>query len=457
MPVRLRITLLFTLLVVVILALVCGSVYYFSHTSRIQSIKTRLTNRALTTARLLGQSEIFDRALVSRIDSSTTIALNNKIVKAYDYKNRPIYWYSDVPGDSLTVSEKILNEARVSGNAYFSQKEKEAVAHHYTSNNLRIVMVVAAEDEVGKKNLQRLLQFLLLSFLGGVVIAFTGGYLFSKGLLRPIKNIADNVNEISAHNLTRRIEGGHVRDEWTYLTNTLNALLNRLQESFDLQKRFIANASHELLTPLTTISSQIEVSLQRDRPAEEYRKVMQSIHHDVRQMGKLTQVLLAFAKAAESPEGLELSPVRIDEVLMSLPSEVVKLNKTYSVSLQFDELPEEEELLVVHGNEELLFTAIKNIVVNACKYSDNHHAQVTLKTATPKILIAIQDTGSGIPEAEKENIFQPFYRLEESRTTKGFGLGLSLAHRIVKLHQGEISVQSEVGVGTTFVISLPVA
>ncbi len=129
---------------------------------------------------------------------------------------------------------------------------------------MRLVVVAAAYDEMGLDKLRQLRNILLFSFLTGTIIAFAGGYFFSGRLLQPIKKIADDINEISAQDLNRRIQAGKVNDEWQYLSETLNQLLNRLQESFDMQRRFIANASHELSTPLTSISSQLEVSLQKE-------------------------------------------------------------------------------------------------------------------------------------------------------------------------------------------------
>ncbi len=126
-----------------------------------------------------------------------------------------------------------------------------------------------------------------------------------------------------------------------------------------------------------------------------------------------------------------------------MPSEAAKIDKAYSVLLEFNELPEEEENLLVFGNEELLFTAIKNIVLNACKYSKNQQAVILLNADDKNIFISIRNIGSEIPANELENIFQPFYRVEENRTTGGFGLGLSLAEKIIKLHRGEITVNSE--------------
>ena len=457
MPVRVRITLIFSLLVFVILSMVCSGVYYFYYQTRLDNIKTRLTNRAITTARLLSQREIFDKSLIQRIDSSTTLSFKNKTVQAYNHQNRRIYFYSEVPDDTLPVNTKLLNNARVKGSVYFTEGSREVMAYHYNYNNSGIVMVVAGEDVEGKESLKDLSEILLLGFLVGNIFVLISGYFFSRGLLLPIRKISKDVAEISAHNLARRIETGKSKDEWSQLSVTLNDLLNRLQESFDMQRRFISNASHELSTPLTAILSQLEVSLQRERSAEEYRTTLQSIYQDVQHLAKLTQTLLEFAKASGNPGGLEIDLVRIDEIILNLPAEVSKINSSYTVKIEFDDLPDEEENLLVFGNEALLFTAINNIVINACKYSEDHEADVSLQVSNSAISITIKDRGKGIESAELGKIFQPFYRIEENRKESGFGLGLSLANRIIKIHKGTIEVVSRPGKGTAFHIQLPSA
>ena len=326
MPVRLRIILLFSLLVFIILALLCGGVYYFSYQARINTIKMRLTNRAITTAILLSQQEVFDHKLIQRIDSTTTKSLNNKTVQAYNDQNVRIYVYSDVPGDTLNITPEILEEARVKGSYYFLIRDKEAVAYHYTSARAKMIVVSAGEDDEGKRNLHLLFKRLLTGFLISNVLILIIGYFFSQGLLQPIKRITTDVEEISAQNLTRRISTGSTKDEWYQLAQTFNKLLNRLQESFELQRRFISNASHELSTPLTAISSQLEVSLQRLRGAEEYRNVIHSTYHDVQQLIKLTQTLLEFAKASVIRGGLDINLIRLDEVILGLPAEIAKIN-----------------------------------------------------------------------------------------------------------------------------------
>src|SRR5688572_16871790 len=317
MPVRLRITLLFTLMVFIILGIVCIFISFFSHRSRSETIKTRLTNRSITTARLLSTSGLFDRELVQRIDSLTTLALKDKSVQAYNHSGKIIYNYSDKAGDTIPVTPDILNKARLTSNGYyFMQDNKEVVAYYYTDTSPSMVVVCAGRDEDGKKNLDQLRTILIFSFLLGIIIAAVGGYFFSTRLLSPIKGITNEVAEISAQNLARRIPTGIAKDEWYEMTVTLNQLLDRLQESFELQRRFISNASHELSTPLTAISSQLEIALQRKRTPEEFERIIADVRQDVYRMSKLTQTLLEFAKAAGNKGGLTINMVRIDEILL---------------------------------------------------------------------------------------------------------------------------------------------
>jgi signal transduction histidine kinase len=189
----------------------------------------------------------------------------------------------------------------------------------------------------------------------------------------------------------------------------------------------------------------------------QYRQIVQSVYDDVRHLSKLTQTLLEFAQASGDPGGLEIEMVRIDEILMRLPAAIKNMGNSNSVVLTFNDLPENEAQLIVHGNAELLFLAIKNIVTNACKYSDDHKATVNLAVIGSQVIITISDKGIGIAKSDLGKIFQPFYRVNNTNSPGGFGLGLSLSGRIIKLHKGNISVESVPGQGTTFTVQLPMA
>jgi two-component system sensor histidine kinase ArlS len=457
MHVRIKITLLFTLITCVLLALFCGFIYYFFYSIRLENMKAHLTNHVLTTANMLREPGTFNPTLMKKIDSITVIPMQKKTIQVYSSFNKKIYTDSDTPADTLRITDEILNKARTDRKYFFNIGNREAIACYDMKNNNHPVIIAAAFDEEGMRNLNHLKIILLITFIGGNLIAFSAGYFFSKILLNPIRKIANDVKDISAQNLAHRIKSGNANDEWNYLTKTLNELLDRLQQSFEMQRRFISSASHELSTPLTSISSQLEVSLQRNRDAKEYRGIMQSVYQDVRNLAQLTQTLLEFATVSGIKGGIEINSVRIDEILMQLPGEITKMNSEYSVKLEFEKLPENEERLLVFGNAELLFSAIKNVVSNSCKYSPDHHAIVKLLVQPKEIFIAIEDNGKGISENDLKNIFQPFYRSEESKSITGFGVGLPLVYRIIKLHKGQIKVNSIVNKGTTVLIQLPIA
>src|SRR5580693_704287 len=142
MPVKIRITLLFTLLAWGILTLVCGSVYYFSYTNRIKDIQTRLANRAITTGRLLSQTRVFDQAQIRKIDSSTAVAMQDKVVEAYDAADRRVYWYSDKPADTIRTDKPVIDRARADKSPiFFNEGPKDAVAFYYSDKDASFVII----------------------------------------------------------------------------------------------------------------------------------------------------------------------------------------------------------------------------------------------------------------------------------------------------------------------------
>ena len=142
--------------------------------------------------------------------------------------------------------------------------------------------------------------------------------------------------------------------------------------------------------------------------------------------------------------------------MLNAIEEVNKLHNYYHVYFSFDEIPEEESQCYIYGNEELLFIAFKNIIENACKYSPTHNAWVSIAVKLDKKIIRVKDEGIGMTEDELKKVFEPFFRSEKVENVfEGLGLGLSLSLRIVRLHKGEINIDSEPGKGSVFTISLP--
>ncbi|SKA10449.1 sensor histidine kinase [Sediminibacterium ginsengisoli] len=458
MKIKYRITLLFTIVVTAILLVVCVSVYYLSQLNREKDFRTRVRNRALTTGGLLFKVNGMDREMMRRIDEQMVITQQQKSVIVYNEQGQEIYHAVDVNATPVKADQEILDKVKKDGQYIFKRDGRDAVALIYKAGDGKAYLVVAAAyDRDGANRLSELKFVLILSFFTGILITVISGLFFSSGLVAPIKKITNEVKEISSQNLSRRIDVNEPKDELNELSSTFNALLTRLQESFEIQRRFIANASHELSTPLTSISSQLEITMQNERSAEEYKHVIDSVYDDVRTLTQLTRSLLELAKATGTSDGMELSLVRIDELLMRIPADIRKASKEYSTELHFDTFPDNEDNLLVFGNTDLLYSAIKNIVLNGCKYSDNHTAAISLNFAEDKLDIIVRDNGPGISEKDQQLIFQPFYRGSDVEGTHGSGLGLSLALRIINLHKGEIRIMESSRKGTAFQISLPIA
>lgn len=457
MKIKYRITILFTLLVTLISLLICSSVYYFSDLSRKTTFAKRLHNRATTTANLLLTVNGIDETLLRKIDETTIFNIKEKSVVVYNSQFKELYSYTDNNIEPIVVDTSLLRKAEQEKEVNFSDGRREATALFYVDENKPYIVVAAAYDKDGIEKLSQLRFILSLSFFFSILITFLTGYFFSKRIVAPIKKISREVKEISSQNLSRRIILQPAKDELYELSSTFNELLQRLEKSFEIQRHFIANASHELFTPLTSISSQLEITLQNEREAEEYKTVINSVYMDVKDLTRLTRSLLEIAKASGTTNGMELILVRMDELLMKLPAELRDMNKSYQVVLLFDNFPEDDDLLLVFGNPELLYSAIKNVAVNACKYGSDHTATISLEFPSNKLQIGIKDNGPGILEEEKNLIFQPFYRSKQNQDLPGFGLGLSLAYRIIKLHKGSMEITNNPDKGAAFKIELPIA
>ncbi len=453
MKIRYKIMLLFTLLVTAIISLLTWSVFYFARLERVEVFNKRLRARATYNAQLYALMGDSAFSFLRRIDTTGGL-LPSRSVGVYADDGKTLYKY-DMPGSPpLVITPELLREVKEKGEKDFSVDNREAVALHRETNRKDFIIVVAGHDEDGLERVDTLNKILLISLVLGVCLTALVSYLFTGQLLRPLSLIIKEVQDISSYDLSNRIRAGAGQDELSQLANTFNDLLGRLQESFAIQRRFISNASHELSTPLTSVSSQVEVALQKERNADEYKQVLYSVKEDVQQMRQLTKSLLEIAKTG-SQGGIELNEVRVDEVLLKVMADVKKLSADYLVELNFGEFPEDEKDFVVFGNSELLYIAIKNIVENGCKYSSDKRSVVDLTFADHKVFVHVMNEGDVIAAEEIQQIFQPFYRGAGTTNTRGFGLGLALAQRIIALHKGFIRVRSDMDSGTSFTIEMP--
>jgi signal transduction histidine kinase len=451
MNVRARLTLIFSIIVIVLVSGISIAIYFFSADYREDDFYQRLKNKAVNTAKLLIEVEEVDADLLKRIERDNPTNLPNERIIIFNYKNEELY-SSDV-GDSIMVERSILDDVRLEKEIRFARGNFEALGFLFIEKFDRFTVIAAAEDIYGLGKLRNLRNILLLTFGICIVVVPISGWIYVGRMLSPISTLVNQTEEISASHLDRRLHAANTTDEFGKLTETFNSMLERLEQAFLAQKHFISNASHELRTPLTSITGEIQVTLAQDRDKEKYKDVLKSVLDDVKRLSHLSNQLLLLAQAStDFPDQIK-NPVRIDEMIWQLKDDLTKSEPEYRIEIDMD-ASLDDEALTVQGDEQLLKVAFLNLMDNGCKYSDSKTVKVKLSSGSHTINMNFENRGIGIDPVDLETIFQPFFRGRKARSFKGHGIGLSLVQRIITLHQGAIKVMSDDGL-VLFSVNLP--
>jgi two-component system, OmpR family, sensor histidine kinase ArlS len=451
MKLAFKINLLFVGIVFCILFGMAFLIYSVSSENIHRSFKEQIRSRAGRAAYLFNLFRNDTTNLLKSLDTNAPSVLFNRNIGIYRADYRELYEFHDEGVMEIKPDTLWLSKAKENGE-YFLRISGKNIGIFQHDNG--ILVLVAAENVSGEAYIQNLKKIFIIYFPVAVVLTLLSGFLFSRSIVKPIKQTIHDVKLITSQNLSHRLYSGKGKDELKELNETFNALLNRLEESFAMEKRFISNASHELSTPLTAISSQIDVALLQERSVKEYQNVLTSVLKDTQGLHQLVRNLLEIAKAG-SHGLISLEKVRIDEVLTKAYSEVLRISNEYKIELSFPDLPEDENECMVFGNSHLLNSAFKNIMENGCKYSPDGKINVELQIRDYDAEIRFANKSEFLPSEEIEKIFEPFYRGKNAGTKPGVGLGLTLTRRIVGLHKGNLTIHSEQGTGTVIVISLP--
>jgi heavy metal sensor kinase len=292
--------------------------------------------------------------------------------------------------------------------------------------------------------------FAPLAFLISVI----GGWFLAHKSLRPVDEITKAVREITAQNLTRRLPPAKVDDELGRLSAQFNDMIGRLQSSFAQVQQFSADASHELRTPLTIMRGEVEVALRGKRLNAETRELLTSLRDELVRLSSIVDGLLSLVRSDVGRHALDLSEVPLHDLLLQLLDDARKLAAPHRITVTLDPV----EPIAVVGDPLRLRQLLLNLIDNAVKYTPaGGSVRLSLTRRAGQAVIAVSDTGIGIPADEQPRIFERFHRVhrEGLESPPGSGLGLSIAKWIAEAHNGSIEVESTVGVGSTFRVLLP--
>lgn len=455
MEIRKKISFQFTVIVAVIQMVLSLAIYISFAKSREEDLYGKLEAKAKGVGQMLIDIVEIDAVLLEKIERNNPLSLPFEKIIIYNYQNKVLFSSDD--HKEIAIHINLIDQVRLSNRVRSRIGEYEVLGKFYTNPNERIVVFVAAIDLYGFKKLTILRWILTIVFVIGLVIVYFAGRIFAGRAVQPILKVMSQVDSIGVSNLNARLDEGPSKDEIARLSATFNKLLERLEASFKMQKSFIANASHEMNTPLTVITGQLEVVLMKARTNNEYAETINNVLSEIRNLNLLSIKLLMLAQASTELTSTSFALLRIDDLLWQVRSEILTRSPEFSVKIEIHEEIDDEAQLMVLGNEMLLKTAIANIIENGCKYSDNHKVGISLTKVSENLIIHFIDVGIGIPEDEMQMIFQPFYRSKSVKNNDGHGIGLSLAEKVIILHRGTITVTSEVGQGSDFMIQLPLA
>ncbi|WP_212004184.1 cell wall metabolism sensor histidine kinase WalK [Chitinophaga sp. HK235] len=453
MKIKYKIALYYTLSASLMLIAFAVLAYYFSAKSRKAEYLERLEYRARSIANVIIEDGNVKVDLLRKLDRTTFQDLYKETILVYN----PSYdlLYSNLKDTTIRTHRSLLDFIKQNKLYSYDKGNGEVVGVYYTEGDMSVIVLVSSFDKYGFQNLQNLRQILLLELVTAVLILVGVGYFFARKMVQPIDRLVQQVDSINANNMQDAQVAVKGKDEIATLGANFNTMLQRLSDSFDLQKSFVSNASHELRTPLAAIISQLQVTLSKERTKEEYQSVLASVLEDAENLSDLSNGLLQLAQSELNQEQFVFANVRIDELLMDMANLIrLKQKAQNKVDIQFIKVPENELLVTCFGNESLLKVLFLNLVDNACKFSPDNSAHVCIDFFTQYITVQIKNQGPLITADEINKIFEPFYRGENAHQTRGHGLGLSICKKIVQIHNGHITVTSNEE-GNTFTVILP--
>jgi heavy metal sensor kinase len=304
------------------------------------------------------------------------------------------------------------------------------------------------------ETLQWLLMTLGVVVIGIFVCAWVGSNWIARMALSPIETLGQTATQVSAQSLDTRVFLEAPYEEFHQLAKSFNDMFERLQGVFESQRRFVGDAAHELKTPLTAMKGNLEVGLQRDRSTEEYRDVLSTTLGQVEHLARLVKSLLTLTQFSGEHPPIDRKPVLLEPLLKELVSELSVLaeDKGCLFTAHLQEVPQ------ILGDAGQLKQLVINLLDNAIRHTpQGGSVTVSMQSSENKVLLMVEDTGSGIGTEHLPHLFTRFYRADRARDKEsgGTGLGLAIAKEIVVAHHGTITVQSEVGKGSVFTVSLP--
>ncbi len=446
MKIKDRLALYFTLISTLVLLCVLFAVYFTCLNFMRSEFFDRLTDRTTVTAKLYLEADELPGDALNRVRQQYLIKLPGEVTRIYNAKNAATF----IGDDHRYWTYKTIEKVRQHKKLEFLDGNRQVVGIYYKDNQGDFVILASAIDYGTSIRLEKLWKNMLVIFLIIFIGLLLSARWIAKKILKPLDVFIEQVRLIKSNTLDFRVKEANNKDEIYLLAQNFNKLMEHLEHSFILQKTFVANASHELRTPITRMIIGAEIALSQERSKQDYQKSLAAVLEDADKLENIISSLLTLAQTDLEYSVTSPDRVRIDEMIWTLQRQWKQKAGEYQLLVEMKGLPMEEEKLMLNCNPTLLQIALDNIISNAFKFSDQQVVKCVLQVQKDGIHILIIDTGVGMTETQLDHIFKPFYTSSSKDEHAGNGMGLYMAHKIVSLYQGNIAVTSQTGIGTTF-------
>jgi len=455
MNLKQRFALLFTFFVSVILLISCASIYLLYNDYR----KSEFYNRIAIEGNEV--YKIFTK--IKNTDTKATAALIREVYEKplFQEKLLIVDKYKRIifkMPDSNNVVIPLIDKYKLKIKEYYEFTDENKLQHVVIYKpETELYVYVSGFNNAGYRKLENLQLILTFVFFGSLLLTAIMSFLFVNEAIKPIVSLSIQIQNTNIHNLTERVKINHSNDEIGTIASNFNAMLERLNNAFESQKSFVNHASHELRTPLAIMLSQTEVALRRDQSIDEYKKTLFSLKEDQHHLINLTNSLLMISQNDHLIFLTDKSLFRVDELLHDSILIAKKIYSDMVIDFSFESIPENQDDLIINGNDALLKSAFFNLIKNAYQYSSNKKLQIKLSVIENSIFIKFFNVGPQLSESEAQKMFIPFFRGGNAGNKKGFGLGLSIIQRILELHYGKLTYLASANDMNEFKVQLPVA
>jgi len=374
----------------------------------------------------------------------------NQEIRLYDKAGQIHYGEAD---PDTNITSKILKTIRAKSQYSFKVDNAFYYAIYYRDNQGSFSIIIKAKNPALEAQEKELIRILLIALIIGMFVIVALSYSLSKYAYSPVRNIIDQVKEVDMTGQNHQLTYLSTKDELEDLFKEFNSMLEKVYKNIQIQKNFINHASHELKSPLASIVGNLEVLLQKDREILEYKSVNQNVLKDAERLEKVLQNLLVLA-GLDQKSNAKIKEERVDEILWEVLDQLAKEYPESKINVKWNLSEESSEILNYTCVHTQIYIALYNLIENAVKFSDHKPVEISLNETGNRLVIQIRDRGIGIDAGEISLIIEPFYRGHNVARTKGNGLGMAIATKILDNHTIDYAIESELGKGTVISLTL---